>query len=110
VLLRDEVTLLNRYRRWFPAPAPSVPGPLPLDDHEALEEVTRLLDTVAEVVGMARAHPLEQRAEAIEMMERLLREAGMAPWRYAELLRRHAWRLERPLAAVHAAVENREAS
>jgi hypothetical protein len=106
VLLRDEATLLNRYARWFPVPEPSPPSPISAEDHQGLEEVTRLLDSVAEVVAMGHAHPLEQRADAIEMMERLLREAGMAPWRYAELLRRHAGRLQRPLAAVHAAVTN----
>jgi hypothetical protein len=110
VLLRDEATLLNRYARWFPIPAQAPPGPISAEDHEGLEEVTRLLDTVAEVVGMGHAHPLEQRADAIEMMERLLRAAGMAPWRYAELLRRHAWRLERSLAALHAAVTNQRTS
>jgi hypothetical protein len=103
VLLKDETTLRNRFSRWFPVPAPGPPSPITPQEQEELDELARLLDTVAEVVKMGHAHPLEQRADAIEMMERLLRETGMAPWRYAELLRRHAGRVSRSLAAVHTA-------
>jgi hypothetical protein len=105
ILLKDETTLRNRFARWFPIPQ-GPPAPLAEGDEEALDEIRRLLETLAEVVAMGHAHPLEQRADAIEMMERLLREAGMSPWRYAELLRRHAGRLERSLRAVQSAVDN----
>jgi hypothetical protein len=103
VLLKDETTLRNRFSRWFPIPPPGPPSPITAQEQDQLDELARLLETVAEVVKMGHAHPLEQRADAIEMMERLLRETGMAPWRYAELLRRHAARVGRSLAAVHAA-------
>jgi len=104
VLIKDEATLRNRFDRWFPPPEVTVPSPLAERDREALDELARLVDTVAEVVEMGHAHPLEQRADAVEMMERLLREAGIAPWRYADLLRRHAGRLATPLHRLRAAV------
>jgi len=53
---------------------------------------------------MGHAHPLEQRADAIEMMERLLRSSAIAPWRYADLLRRHGARLGTPMMRLHTAV------
>ena len=104
VLIKDETTLRNRFDRWFPLVAENVPSPLAERDREGLDELARLIDTVAEVIAMGHAHPLEQRADAVEMMERLLREAGIAPWRYADLLRRHCARLATPLERLHAAV------
>jgi hypothetical protein len=104
VLIKDEATLRNRFDRWFTPVKEHLPSPLAERDREALDELARSIDTVAEVIAMGHAHPLEQRADAIEMMERLLREAGIAPWRYAELLRRHAGRLATPLERLHAAV------
>jgi hypothetical protein len=104
VLIKDEATLCNRFLRWFPLPGTEPPAPLDARDGEPLEELGRLVDTVAEVIEMGHAHPLEQRADSIEMMERLLRSSGIAPWRYADLLRRHGVRLEKPLRRLHAAV------
>ena len=40
----------------------------------------------------------------IEMMERLLRSTGIAPWRYADLLRRHGGRLGVQMKRLNAAV------
>src|SRR6185295_19027679 len=51
VLLRDEATLLNRYARWFPVPERTPPSPITAEDHEGLEEIIRLLDSVAEVMA-----------------------------------------------------------
>jgi hypothetical protein len=105
VLIKDEATLYNRFSRWFPVPAADAPPtPLAERDREALDELARLVDTVAEVIEMGHAHPLDQRADAIELMERLLHSSGIAPWRYADLLRHHGARLGTPILRLHAAV------
>jgi hypothetical protein len=105
-LNKDGVTLGRRFLRWFPRPAPAAPpSPLGPRDQEALEEIARLLATVAEVIDVGAARPLERRADAIEILERLLRDTALAPWRYVELVRKHPARLAAALERVHAAVE-----
>jgi hypothetical protein len=102
VLLRDENTVAARFSRWFPAVAQdAAPAPLAAGDAEALADVTALLATVAEVLAVGPAPPLEKRADAIEVMERLLADSVIPPWRYADLVRRHSARLADPLRAVH---------
>jgi hypothetical protein len=103
VLLQDRRGVDSRFLRWFPRPTPAPPAPVDPDDREELEEIRRLLATVAEVVDVGITAPLERRADAIEIMERLLLEVAMPPWRHGDLLRRHAPLLASELGAVHAA-------
>ena len=104
-LMKDQSTLQARFLRWFPAPAPVSPTPAPSEaDAQDLNELAGLLQSVAEVVAVGSAHPLERRSDAIEIAERLLHESAIAPWRYADLLRRHPGRCQSALAALHAAV------
>lgn len=106
-LVQDRRTVDTRFLRWFPHPGPASPAspdsPDPADDAEDLIEVRRLLATVAEVIALGIVAPLERRSDAIEIMERLISEAALPPWRYAQLVRRHGPRLAEGLTAVHAA-------
>ncbi|HEX6273505.1 MAG TPA: vWA domain-containing protein [Polyangiaceae bacterium] len=102
-LLRDDRTLQRRFERWFPAPhatanLPHVkPDP---SDQEDLDLVVTLLASVAEVVELVGSEPLRRKADAIEIFERLLLDAGLAPWRYAELMKAHPEALAPSLEAV----------
>jgi hypothetical protein len=100
-LHREERVLLQRFNRWFPPPshptrtdverssklegevvtAASCPG-------EPMSTIETLLATVAEVLELLDGAPLQRRYDAIEVMERLLLEAGIAPWVYASELPR----------------------
>jgi hypothetical protein len=103
-LLKDRVTLQSRFSRWFPA-SEAAAGVAPAgEDAEDLDQLSAILQSVAEVVAVGMAHPLERRSDAIEIAERLLHEAAISPWRYAELVRRHPGRCQRWIQAVHAAV------
>ena len=61
-----------------------------------------LLASVAEVVDLVGSEPLQRQADGIEVFERLLCDAGLSPWRYAELMKAHPEALAASLEAVRA--------
>lgn len=105
VLCWDERALQRRFERWFPelgperpalareAPPPDAPVPdasIPdpptpataadaAPPHALLEELEVMLLTVAELVTFLDGTPMQWRLDAIEILERLLLEAGIAP-------------------------------
>jgi hypothetical protein len=102
---RDERTLRRRFERWFPESGarPGLPEksrPLEPADREDLDLVVTLLASVAEVVDLVGSEPLRRQADAIEVFERLMCDAGVAPWRYAELMKAHPDELAPSLKAV----------
>jgi hypothetical protein len=102
-MMRDDRTLLRRFERWFPPPrtGTEVPRAEPEpSDREDLSLVVTLLASVAEVVDLLGSEPLRRQVDAIEIFERLLLDAGLAPWRYAELMKAHPEALTASLAAV----------
>ena len=114
---RDDRALSARFSRWFPAPLPrspapdaprpGAPAPLPAPGERAREDIDAvdiILGTVAEVVREVGGAQLARRADAIELLERLLPDARLSPARYLAVLREHPAPLAPALAAVHAAV------
>ena len=105
-LSRDRQTLLRRFNRWFPeldeprAPKPALPGET---DQQDLDLLLTLLGSVAEVVDLVGSPELRRQADAIEVFERLLLDAGMPPWRVAQLYRRYPPLVAPALGAVRAA-------
>jgi Mg-chelatase subunit ChlD len=109
---RDVAAVGRRYDRWFPpAPTEEAPAEAPTasvaDDLEATRVV---LASVAEVVGELAGDPLHKKADAIELIERLLPDARLTPARYAEVVTNEALRLRDALAAVHGAVASANAT
>jgi len=100
VAARDRASLDRRYERWFPAAAeaPLEASPADSDDRDAARVV---LVTVAEVVGELGTDPLRRRADAIELVERLLPDARLSPARFHELVERRL--LQPELQAIHEA-------
>lgn len=97
---RDRASLERRYARWFPsqAPRPDLPR-VTGDDHDAARVV---LATVAEVVGELGGDGLRRKADAIEIVERLLPDARLTPARFRQVLETGAHGAE--LEIVHRAV------
>ena len=62
-----------------------------------------VLSTVAEVVGELGGDELARKADAIDVVERLLPDARLSPARFDELLRQAQPQVRAALAAVHAA-------
>jgi hypothetical protein len=109
VRARDERTLIRRFERWFPAPIAALDGEKglfepPSTDVGDLTNVECLLASVTEVVELVGGDDLERRASAIDVFERVLLDAGVTPWRYAELCRRYPQRLEASLTALRTVV------
>ena len=107
---RDMRALRARFARWFEVPAAgatSAPTSPSSTDEEA---VWVALSAVADVVSEMGGSELARRADAIDILERLLPDARLSPARYREVLRQRAPTVMRALEAVHAAVHTRPAS
>jgi hypothetical protein len=106
-LHRDHAALLRRFERWFPAPCADEAVALPAAGGEEREDVDAAvcaLASVAEVVELVGGSELARRADAIELLERLLPDAGLTPARYRAVLRDYAPAVSAGLSAVQAAV------
>jgi len=75
-----------RFDRWFPEleNVPASPDESP--PSELLTVIEVVLTTVAELIGYLDGQPLQRRVDAIEILERLLLEAGVSPWAYCRAL------------------------
>jgi hypothetical protein len=85
-LRRDARAVGVRFERWFPDPdEPTVErGPPP--PAELIEIVEIVVCTVTELTDFLSGTPISRRVDAIELLERLLLEAGVSPWAYTRAL------------------------
>jgi hypothetical protein len=105
---RDRVVLDTAYERWFPrveVPRHTMEPEVGSDDDRDLEALRVVLATVADVTDLVGGAHLSRKADAIELVERLLGDACLTPWRYADLVERYPTQTRDALAPVHAAVE-----
>lgn len=107
---RDQRVLGLRYARWFPATTTAHEEPVDEADVDDVEAVTVALATVADVVEVVSGSTLARQADAIDVLERLLPDAGLTPSRYLALLARYPQRARDALADVHRAVGHTPAS
>lgn len=104
-LHRDRLSLARRFARWFPL-VPDTAADRPArgsKERDEIDALTSALASVAEVMVLVGGPELARRAEAIELIERLLPDAHLTPARYRELLREWPGAVAAGLAAVHAA-------
>ena len=109
-LHRDRAAIGARFARWFP-PVPDdhdgrARGGLPAKgttERDEVDAVLCALSSVAEVVVLIGGPELARRAEAIELLERLLPDAQLTPARYRELLREWGGAIAPALRGIHAA-------
>jgi hypothetical protein len=97
---RDAASLAGRCAKWFPA---AVAEPLAevAEDDEAAAQV---LATIAELTTDFGAGVIARQADAIELLERLLPDAGLTPLRYFAVVERPSKRLAQALDAVRSAM------
>ena len=104
---RDRVALDARFSRWFPEPpdeiAPASSSLPDGSDREAALAVVCALSSVAEVVELVSGTPLARRADAIELVERLLPDARLTPAAYRTVLRDYPHVVAPALRAIHEA-------
>ncbi len=103
-LNRDAETLKRRFERWFPK-LPSVdPGYVKLapsaKDDATVSELSALLAAVAETTELAGGSELRRLSDAVEMLERLLRDVGIGFALYEQSLRRYPGALAPAVEAV----------
>ena len=79
---RDLRALCGRFDRWFPELEQLGRAREQAPSHELLDVIEVVLVTVAELIAYLDGAPLQRRVDAIELLERLLLEAGVAPWTY----------------------------
>lgn len=102
---RDRASLAARFARWFPA-ASNETRALPAKGSKERDDVDAILcvlTSVAEVVMLVGGPELARRAEAIELLERLLPDAQLTPATYRESLREWPGAIAPALRAVHVA-------
>jgi hypothetical protein len=112
---RDRRALEARYTRWFPPATPGGPespdGPREAEASTTAGEsadrdaVIVALAVVAEVVGEVGGSELSRRADAIDLLERLLPDARLSPARYQAVLREGPALVASGLDAVHRSVK-----
>ncbi|HRG98042.1 MAG TPA: VWA domain-containing protein [Polyangiaceae bacterium] len=108
-LQRDSAALGRRFARWFPlapdaddeASQLSVVGAQGSSDAEAVHV---MLASIVEITRVVGGSELARRADAIDLVERLLPDAGLTPARYFATLSAHGRRLAPALEALHQAV------
>ena len=103
-LQRDRRALERRYARWFPAIDALVTAPRieePKSSDADADAVVVALSTVAEVVEVVGGSELSRRADAIEVLERLLPDAHLSLASYEAVLRERPDRVKAALDAVH---------
>lgn len=121
---RDERALSARFDAWFPPAPSSVPGAAggPQDDTAApgaaappesgddpswegdVDAVLVVLTALADVVADLGGTPAERRADAVELLERLLPDARLSPARYRAVVQARPAGVVAALRAVRAAV------
>ena len=99
-LRRDRVAIGARFARWFPEAIDDATAPVPAADREEIEATAAALASVAEVVSLLGGAALARQADAIELLERLLPDAGLTPTRYRSLVRQYPAALAPPLRAL----------
>ena len=111
-LQKDHASLGRRYARWFPDPRaiPVEYATLESSELADAEAVHVMLASIVEVVRVVGGSELARKADAIDLVERLLPDAGLTPKRYLATLAAHRARVEPALAALHAETRPRRAS
>jgi len=107
---RDRRSLENRFMKWFPrieiesSVENSADKPITSSDAEA---VVVVLSTIAEVVSELSGTDLGRKADAIELLERLLPDAMLTPSKWFFVLRHEKEAVAASMEAVVLAVEGR---
>ncbi len=101
---KDHGSLRRRYARWFPDPAniPAEYRTLESADLEDAESVQVMLASIVEVVALVGGSELARMSDAIDLIERLLPDAGLTPRRYLATLAAHTTHVRAALVAMHA--------
>lgn len=106
---KDHASLGRRYGRWFPDPSATPTRLATLDEvsRADAEAVHVMLASIVEVVRLVGGTELARRADAIDLVERLLPDAGLTPARYFATLATHSSRLAPALETLHAEMRPR---
>lgn len=109
-LYQDDLALLRRYQRWFPEIEEGQESSLlPAENTSESDDLNSLLvvlATITEVVESVGSTRLGRRADAVDLLERVLPNARLTPARYHELLRLYPTAASTSLAELHSAVDS----
>jgi hypothetical protein len=97
---RDDRAVALRFDRWFPDPETLPLGDSVVPPAELLETIEVVLGSVHELIEYLSGSALSGRVDAIELLERLLLEAGVSPWAYSRALPHATPKSRRALQAL----------
>jgi hypothetical protein len=98
-LYRDRAALVMQFDRFFPDPAAAAEPTEASDDREA---VVVTLATIAEMLDVVGGTELGRRADAIDLLERLLPDARLSPARWMAVVRTPTPRVAEALKVLRA--------
>lgn len=102
-LERDRAALQRRFDRAFPKPCSEAQGANSIADRDDVDAAIVALTTISETLSITEGSEITRRADAIDLLERLLPDAGMSFARYGELSARASGPLAQAIVAVRLA-------
>jgi hypothetical protein len=104
---RNDAALTRRFERWFPRMAQASTEALNYPDQQTesrLRDTVSLVDGVTEVLTLMTAEHRERQADALEVFQRSLSDAGISPFEYTELLDRFPERFQKSFKNLYKTV------
>jgi von Willebrand factor type A domain len=104
---RNDAALIRRFERWFPRITNASTEALNYPDQRTesrLRDTVSLVDGVTEVLSLMKAEHRELQADALEVFQRSLSDAGISPFEYTELLDRFPERFQKALEKLYETV------
>jgi hypothetical protein len=104
---RNDAALIKRFERWFPRIMKASTEALNYPDQRTesrLRDTVSLVDGVTEVLLLMKAEHRELQADALEVFQRSLSDAGISPFEYTELLDRFPERFQKALEKLYETV------
>jgi hypothetical protein len=104
---QNDAALIRRFERWFPRITKASTEALNYPDQQTesrLRDTVSLVDGVTEVLSLMKAEHRELQADALEVFQRNLSDAGISPFEYTELLDRFPERFQKALEKLYETV------
>lgn len=104
---RDAAALMRRFKHWFPELPPTDSAVVYVPDQQTearLGQVVAIVDAVTEICDVMSADSMATQADALEIFQRSLYDAGITPLEYTQLRDRFPGRFRDATSRLYQAV------